>query len=93
MSETEMQSIMSHVSVGTNDVKKSGIFYDALLAPLGAVRVFNEEEFGIGYGKKNGQNSGCNCRLISKQLPQQTVFIFAFKRRIARRLMLFMQQA
>lgn len=30
--------MFSHVTVGANDLDKSGVFYDAILAPLGLIR-------------------------------------------------------
>ena len=40
----------SHVTVGTNDIKKAVRFYDAVLAPLGSARTYNHEEY-VGYGR------------------------------------------
>ena len=51
MSEIEPQTIMNHVSVGTNDLAAAGMFYDQIMHALGAKRVF-EESFAIAYGKK-----------------------------------------
>ncbi|MGF1623925.1 MAG: VOC family protein [Alphaproteobacteria bacterium] len=44
-------SIMSHVSIGTNDFARATAFYDAVLAALGARRV---EEFpgAVAYGRQ-----------------------------------------
>jgi len=43
-------SIMSHVSIGTNDVARSLAFYDRVLATLGARRIM-EHPGAIAYGK------------------------------------------
>ena len=43
-------ALVSHVSVGVSDVSRAGLFYDAILAPLGARRVL-EHGVGIGYGR------------------------------------------
>ena len=43
-------SIMSHVSIGTNDFAASVKFYDRVLAPLGAKRVM-EHPGAVAYGK------------------------------------------
>lgn len=51
MEKSENPTIMNHVSVGTNDLPSAGAFYDKVLAPLGAVRLF-DESFGIAYGKQ-----------------------------------------
>ena len=44
--------MLDHLSIQCADVKASAAFYDAVLAPLGGVRIFN---FGsvIGYGVDN----------------------------------------
>lgn len=48
----ENPSIMSHVSVGTNDFDKAVAFYDSVLATVGAKRVMDLTEFGaMAYGK------------------------------------------
>lgn len=41
---------MSHVSVGVTDLYRAGVFYDAVLAVVGARRV-TEHGAGIGYGR------------------------------------------
>ena len=38
--------------IGTNDLKASSIFYDAILFPLGIVKVLNTKKY-IGYAKEN----------------------------------------
>ena len=48
-------SIMSHVSIGTNDFGRSTQFYDAVLPTLGAKRVYEPEglpdgSFAVAYG-------------------------------------------
>ena len=43
-------NILSHVSLGTNDIDKAAAFYDAVLTPLGCKRVM-EHPGGIAYGK------------------------------------------
>lgn len=49
----ESPSIMSHVSIGTNDLDKSLAFYDAVMPTIGAKRVFELLEFGaVAYGKQ-----------------------------------------
>jgi catechol 2,3-dioxygenase-like lactoylglutathione lyase family enzyme len=47
----ENPSIMSHVSIGTNNVEASLSFYDRALAPLGAKRIL-EHPGAIAYGKQ-----------------------------------------
>jgi catechol 2,3-dioxygenase-like lactoylglutathione lyase family enzyme len=41
--------MIDHLSVGAADLARSGVFYDAILAPLGYVRLFANER-SIGYG-------------------------------------------
>jgi catechol 2,3-dioxygenase-like lactoylglutathione lyase family enzyme len=41
---------VSHVSVGVTDVSRAGVFYDAVMAVLGARRIM-EHGVGIGYGR------------------------------------------
>ena len=47
---TEVPSILSHVSIGTNDFERATRFYDAVLATLGVRRVM-EHEGAVAYGK------------------------------------------
>ena len=42
--------LVSHVSVGVSDLARAGVFYDAVMAVLGARRVM-EHGGGIGYGR------------------------------------------
>ena len=46
----ENPSIMSHVSVGTDDLDRAGAFYDAVLATIGARRIM-EHEAAIAWGR------------------------------------------
>jgi catechol 2,3-dioxygenase-like lactoylglutathione lyase family enzyme len=43
------EGMIDHISVGASDLSRSGAFYDAVLAPLGYVRLFGNPR-GIGYG-------------------------------------------
>lgn len=47
----EPDSILSHVSLGVDDLTSAGRFYDALLAPLGVGRLM-EEHGAIAWGRK-----------------------------------------
>ncbi len=49
--ENENPSIMSHVSIGTNDMPRSLAFYDAVLPVLGCKKLF-EYPFAVAYGKQ-----------------------------------------
>lgn len=46
----ENPSIISHVSVGTNDFARAVAFYDAVLAPLGCKRIM-EHPGAVAWGK------------------------------------------
>jgi catechol 2,3-dioxygenase-like lactoylglutathione lyase family enzyme len=48
---TENPSIMSHVSIGTNDFDRAAAFYDAVLATVGAKRIM-EHPGAIAWGKQ-----------------------------------------
>jgi catechol 2,3-dioxygenase-like lactoylglutathione lyase family enzyme len=41
--------MIDHISLGVSDLARSGTFYDAVLVPLGYVRLFSNER-GVGYG-------------------------------------------
>ncbi|HKN00424.1 MAG TPA: VOC family protein [Candidatus Binataceae bacterium] len=43
--------MLGHLSLGVNDLSKSAAFYDAILAPLGYVRVWSTGSVAIGYGE------------------------------------------
>ena len=50
----ESPSIMSHVSVGTNDLERALQFYDAVMPVLGARRILEEPKenpHAVAYGK------------------------------------------
>lgn len=47
--------MLSHISLGTRDLDRAQAFYDAVLAPLGFVRVWRTER-GIGYGPPGGND-------------------------------------
>lgn len=49
--ENENPSIMSHVSIGTNDLARAVAFYDAVLPTLGCRKLF-EYPGAIAYGKR-----------------------------------------
>jgi len=45
--------MLHHISIGVADLARSGKFYDAVLAPLGYVRVLTHPK-AIGYGYPGG---------------------------------------
>lgn len=51
------QTMLHHLSFGVTDIHRSAIFYDAVLAPLGYIRVwedFEGDDAAVGYGIKGG---------------------------------------
>ena len=50
--------MIGYVTLGTNDLKRAGAFYDALLGEMGAKRVMENDRF-IGWG--TGANSPLLC--------------------------------
>lgn len=49
---SQLQSALSHVSLGTNQFERAAAFYDAVLAPLGIHRVLDlSEHRAIAYGR------------------------------------------
>jgi catechol 2,3-dioxygenase-like lactoylglutathione lyase family enzyme len=51
MSSTEPASVLSHVSIGTNDHPRATAFYDEVLATLGIRRVL-EHPGAVAYGRQ-----------------------------------------
>jgi len=47
--------MISHLSLGVTDLGKAGTFYDVVLATLGYVRVWTNEN-GLGYGLLGGDD-------------------------------------
>ena len=47
--------MISHLSLGVRDLDRAGSFYDAVLAPLGYVRVWTADT-AIGYGPPGGND-------------------------------------
>ena len=48
-------TVISHLSLGVRDLDRAGSFYDAVLAPLGYVRVWTADS-AIGYGPPDGND-------------------------------------
>ena len=44
--------MFSFVTLGTNDIKKSKLFYDKLLISINIINVAEEDRY-VGYAKKN----------------------------------------
>ena len=47
--------MLSHISLGVADLDRAQAFYDAVLAPLGVVRVWRFDD-AVGYGLPGGQD-------------------------------------
>lgn len=47
----DIPSILSHVSVGSNDLERALAFYDVVLATVGAERKHEVPGFAVAYGK------------------------------------------
>lgn len=47
--------MLGHISIGSRDLVAAGAFYDAVMAPIGWVRVWSEAG-GIGYGPEGGDD-------------------------------------
>ena len=50
MTDHPNPSILSHVSLGTDDLQRAATFYDAVLAPLGCRRIMEHSD-AIAYGR------------------------------------------
>ena len=48
--------MLHHISLGVADLARAGAFYDAILTPLGYVRVF-EDDTALGYGYRAATTS------------------------------------
>jgi catechol 2,3-dioxygenase-like lactoylglutathione lyase family enzyme len=46
---TDGDGVIDHLSLGVSDLNRAGVFYDAVLATLGYVRLFTHER-AVGYG-------------------------------------------
>ena len=54
-------ALLHHISLGVADIERSAAFYDAVLAPLGYARVWEdlrpgEEDQAVGYGIPGGDD-------------------------------------
>ncbi len=55
--------MFSHITLGTNDMERALEFYDAILEPLGVVRLLSQPEHGfVGYGPSGGEPGFFVCR-------------------------------
>ena len=54
-SDVKMPPMLDHLSLGTSDLARAAAFYDAVLAPLGYVRLWANDR-GVGYGKPGAKD-------------------------------------
>ncbi len=47
--------MLGHVSFGVRDLERAGRFYDAVMMPVGWVRLWTDPK-GLGYGRPNGND-------------------------------------
>ncbi len=69
--------MLSHLSFGVNDLERAGTFYDAVLAPLGIVRVWQNPR-GVGYGPPGGNDRLALFARAGKVQPPGEGFHLAF---------------
>lgn len=74
--------MLHHVSLGARDIERAARFYDAVLAPLGYVRVWsdlrpNEEGQAVGYGPR-GSGDKLAIKQVSVPVPDIPGFHLAF---------------
>lgn len=50
--------MLHHLSIAVSDLNRASSFYDAVLAPLGYVQVFADDE-AVGYGYPGGDDKLC----------------------------------
>ena len=68
--------MLHHISLGVADLARAGAFYDAALAPLGYVRVF-EDDTALGYGYPGGGDK-LSIKLVPENAAPGPGFHLAF---------------
>ena len=74
---TFYRAMLHHISLGVNCLERSAAFYDAVLKPLGYIRVWSDvdgapDTHAVGYGSEGGGD-----KLALKQRPDQLVMLGA----------------
>ena len=74
--------MLHHISIGAEDIERAARFYDAVLAPLGYVRVWTdlrpgEDEQAVGYGPL-GSDDKLAVKQVSQSVPPIPGFHIAF---------------
>jgi catechol 2,3-dioxygenase-like lactoylglutathione lyase family enzyme len=70
--------VLSHLSFGVADLAKAAAFYDGVLAALGYVRVWSNED-GVGYGVACGNDRLALFPQASRPSPPGPGFHLAFE--------------
>lgn len=75
--------MLHHISLGVSDIERSAAFYDAALAPLGYVRVWEDlspgaDDQAVGYGVAGGGDKLALKQLSIGQRPPGPGFHLAF---------------
>jgi len=70
--------VLSHLSFGVADLAKAAAFYDGVLAPLGYVRAWSNED-GIGYGVPGGNDKLALFVQAGRVTPPGAGFHLAFE--------------
>ena len=89
--------MLHHVSLGVSDIERSAAFYDAALAALGYIRVWDDIRPGqtgeaIGYGLPGGGDKLAIKHRPDGQRAPARVFIWRLPRRTARQSISFMRR-
>lgn len=76
------KEMLHHISIGAKDIERTARFYDAVLAPLGYVRVWTdlrpgEEEQAVGYGPP-GSGDKLAVKQVTQPIPHIPGFHIAF---------------
>ena len=79
--------MLHHLSLAVTDLDRSSAFYDAILAPLGYVQVFADDE-AVGYGYPGGGDKLC-LKLASQVSVPGEGFHLAFSAADAAQVQLF----
>jgi catechol 2,3-dioxygenase-like lactoylglutathione lyase family enzyme len=74
--------MLHHLSIGAKDIERAARFYDAVMKPLGYVRVWTdlrpgEEEQAVGYGIP-GSGDKLAIKQVSRDIPVIPGFHIAF---------------
>ncbi len=74
--------MLHHISLGAEDIERATRFYDAVLKPLGFVRVWTdlrpgEQEQAVGYGPE-GSGDRLAIKQVTRQVPEIPGFHVAF---------------